>query len=240
MMAEALPQRQRVRAAAETPARERPLAVLVWYRLVQHVAGTIALVAGGIRVSGRHEFPRSGGVLLISNHLSHLDVFVLGISQARPLNYVARSSLFLPVLGILIRSVGGFPIRREGMGAEGLKETLRRLRAGGIVTLFPEGTRSATGDLGPLKSGIAVLAARARVPIVTAGIAGTFEALPRGRSFPRRHPVWIHYGPPIWPEEIAGRDDKEVTELLRARILESQAVARRGLSFAVGRLAGFG
>ena len=74
---------------------------------------------------------RTAAALLVSNHLSHLDVLVLGILLARPLNYVARSTLFFCPLGPFIRSVGGFPIQREGIGAQGLKETLRRLRRAG-------------------------------------------------------------------------------------------------------------
>src|SRR4051794_22720171 len=158
---------------------------MLWYRIVQYLTATLALVLLRWRATGRRHLPESGGVLLVSNHLSHLDVFILGIPLRRPLNYVARSTLFFPPLGALIRSVGGFPIQREGMGAQGLKETLRRIRKGGIVVLFPEGTRSRDGELGELKSGIAVLAARASVPVVPAAIAGTFEAWPRTRKFPR-------------------------------------------------------
>ncbi len=158
--------------------------------------------------------------MLVANHVSFLDVFVLGIPLRRPLNYVARSTLFLPGLGFLMRSVGAFPIQREGMGASGMKETLRRLRSGGIVTLFPEGTRSADGELGPLKQGIAVLVSRAGVPVVPAGIAGTFESWPRSRPIPIPCPVRIHYGRPITPEEIAGMRSEDVTALIRGRIEE--------------------
>ncbi|MBX6316550.1 MAG: 1-acyl-sn-glycerol-3-phosphate acyltransferase, partial [Isosphaeraceae bacterium] len=171
-----------------------------------------------------------GGALLVSNHLSHLDVFVLGLLLPRPLNYVARSSLFFPPLGALIRSVGGFPIQREGIGAEGLKETLRRLRAGGIVTLFPEGTRSRDGELGSLKPGLAVLAARARVPIIPAAIAGTFEAWPRWRLFPTPHPIRVHYGRPISPEQIEGLTPEALSALIRDRLLGCQRRARRALA----------
>jgi 1-acyl-sn-glycerol-3-phosphate acyltransferase len=212
------------------PARDRSRLALLWYRLVQRVATLVFAVAGGIRATGRGNVPATGGALLVSNHLSHLDVFVLGVLLPRPLNYVARSSLFIPVLGPLIRSVGGFAIQREGIGAQGVKETLRRVRAGGVVVLFPEGTRSPDGELGELKPGIAALASRLRVPIVPAAVAGTFEAWPRSRPFPTAHAVRVHYGPPIAPGELVGLDADAVTALIRARLLECQAEARQALS----------
>jgi 1-acyl-sn-glycerol-3-phosphate acyltransferase len=202
---------------------------MLWYRLVQKIVGLLCIVTGGLRASGQRNMPKEGGVLLISNHLSHLDVFVLGLLLPRPLNYVARSTLFVPGLAFLIRSVGGFAIQREGMGAQGLKETLRRIRNGGIVTLFPEGTRSRDGELGELKPGIAVLASRARVPIVPTGLAGTFEAWPRSRPFPLPAPIRVHYGAPILPETIAGLDPDALTTLIRDRLLDSQRIARAGL-----------
>ncbi len=218
----------------ETSARvvsitDRSRLALLWYRLVQLSVTTLLQATGGLRVEGRFHIPPDGGALLVSNHLSHLDVFVLGIPLRRPLNYVARSTLFFPPLGTLIRSVGGFPIQREGMGVQGLKETLRRLRNGGIVVLFPEGTRSRDGAIGELKPGIAVLAQRAKVPVVPAAIAGTFEAWPRARPFPRPHPIRIHYGRPITPEELSGLDPESITRLIRDRIVECQIEAAEGL-----------
>lgn len=213
---------------------ERGRLSLAWYRLVQLASILWFGTLYSIRATGRSNLPASGGALLISNHLSYLDVFVLGTLLPRPLNYVARSTLFLPILGALIRSVGGFPIQREGMGAEGLKETLRRLRRGGIVVLFPEGTRSVDGEMGELKSGIAMLAQRAKVPVIPTGLAGTFESYPRGRLFPRPFPIRIHYGPPIAPEQIAGLDSETTTRLLSDRMRESQAEARRGLAGDLG------
>jgi 1-acyl-sn-glycerol-3-phosphate acyltransferase len=203
---------------------------LLWYRLVQYMFATMFAALGGWRASGRHNMPASGAVLLVANHLSFLDVFLLGITLRRPLNFVARSSLFFPVLGYLIRSMGAFPIQREGMGASGMKETLRRLRRGGIVTLFPEGTRSRDGKLAPLKSGIAVLVSRAGVPVVPAGIAGTFEAWPRSRLLPVLRPVRIHFGPPIRPEDIAGMESQAVTALIRDRLQDCVRVAQEGLA----------
>ena len=203
---------------------------LLWYRLTQYTFATLLAAFGGWRASGRHNMPATGAVLLVANHLSFLDVLLLGIPLQRPLNFVARSTLFVPVLGFLIRSLGAFPIQREGMGASGLKETLRRLRSGGIVTLFPEGTRSRDGQLAPLKSGIAVLVSRAGVPVVPAGIAGTFEAWPRSRLFPFPRPIRIHYGPPIHPEDIAGMQSQAVTALIGDRLRDCVRLAQEGLA----------
>jgi 1-acyl-sn-glycerol-3-phosphate acyltransferase len=123
------------------------------------------------------------------------------------------------------------------MGASGLKETLRRLRNGGIVVLFPEGTRSRDGRIAELKSGIAVLASRARVPIVPAGIAGTFESWPRGEPVPRPHAIRVHFGSPIPPEEIAGLDPEAITALIRTRMVECERQARRHLARDLGEIA---
>jgi 1-acyl-sn-glycerol-3-phosphate acyltransferase len=202
----------------------------LWYRLVQIVSILVFLVQGGVRATGREHVPRDGGVLLVANHLSFLDVFVLGLLLRRPLNYVARSSLFFPPLGWLIRSVGAFPIEREGVGKQGLVETLRRLQAGGIVTLFPEGTRSPDGELQPLKPGIAVLVSRARVPVVPVGIAGTFEAWSRHRRWPRPHPMRVHYAPPIFPADLGGLDRSAITALIHDRMAAAVSEARRRLA----------
>jgi 1-acyl-sn-glycerol-3-phosphate acyltransferase len=208
---------------------------MIWYRIVQVSVSTLLIASGGLRASGRGNIPRSGAGLVVSNHMSHLDVFILGIALERPLNYVARSTLFFPPLGALIRSVGGFPIQREGMGSQGLKETLRRLRAGGLVLLFPEGTRSRDGEVGEFKQGIAVLAARAKVPVIPAGLAGTFQAWPRTRPFPLPHALRVHYGAPITPEELASLDAATVTQMLRERVLDCQREARRGLAHDLGQ-----
>ncbi len=211
------------------PPRDRSLSRWIWYQLIKYLMGTLATVIFGWRATGQQNMPESGGVLLVSNHLSYLDVFFLGIPLRRQLNFVARSTLFVPGLASMMRSVGSFPIQREGIGASGVKETLRRLRAGGIVTLFPEGTRSTDGQLAPLKSGIAVLVTRAAVPVVPVGLAGTFEIWPRSRRLPVLHPIRIHYGPPIFPEDMVGMETAAITEMIRGRLEDCRQEAWRGL-----------
>ena len=209
--------------------RDRSLGHWLWYHSVRYLCGTLSTVIFPWRATGHGHLPDSGGLFLVSNHLSFIDVFFIGIPLRRHLNYMARSTLFMPILGTAMRSVGGFPIQREGIGASGVKETLRRVRQGGIVTLFPEGTRSHDGQLGLIKPGIATLVSRANVPVVPVGLAGTFEVWPRSCLLPVPHPVRIHYGKPILPDELDGMDTSAVTELIRNRLEECRREAERAL-----------
>ena len=132
-------------------------------------------------------------------------------------------------LGPFIRSLGGFPIQRDGIGASGLKETLRRLRTAGSSPSSPRGRGRLDGDLGELKSGIAAARDRGRrSPIVPAAVAGTFEAWPRSRALPGPHPIRVHFGPPIPAEHARSLDPEALTALIRVKILECQAIAREG------------
>lgn len=206
--------------------RELSRAASLWYDLTRNAAHTFFWSGGGISASGKEHIPSSGGCLLVSNHLSYLDVFAMGVTCPRPLCYVARSTLFVFPLGALIRSVGGFPIQREGLGASGLKETLRRLRENRIILFFPEGTRTRDGDLGEIKPGIANLAIRAGVPILPAAIAGTFEAWPRHRPKPVPYPVHVHFGERIDPAAFPAADPGVLTREIESQILASQRIAR--------------
>ncbi len=152
-----------------------------------------------LRVRGREHIPPRGGVLIAANHMSYLDIPFLGCVMRRRADFVGRDDLFrLPVLGWLYRLMGGIPVRRRGVGREWLAEATRRLRAGRVVVIYPEGTRGPGGHrfLEP-KPGIGMLIAQAGAPVVPALIEGTDKALPRGAWWPRLAAVTVTFGAPM-------------------------------------------
>ena len=180
------------------------------------------------RCIGREKIPSQGGALVCSNHQSNLDPMVVGMQSQRRMNYLARKSLFDSFLfGWIIRFLDAISIDREGLGFAGLKQTLSCLRAGEIVLLFPEGTRTDDGELLELKPGVCSLVRRGKVPLVPVGIDGPFQAWPRSSLLPHREVVRVVIGDPILPDEIERWDDEQLLAELRGRIQQCLEQARQ-------------
>jgi len=142
--------------------------------------------------------PLTGGVILASNHASFLDPPLVGSGLHRPINYLARQSLFrYPGVGWLLRKWQAVPVDRDGGGASGLKAILDRLLAGGAIILFPEGTRTLDGNLQPARSGIGLTVIKSDAPVVPVRVFGTFEAYGRRHKIPRPYRVKVKYGQPM-------------------------------------------
>jgi 1-acyl-sn-glycerol-3-phosphate acyltransferase len=181
-----------------------------------------------VRCLGHQHVPSEGGVLICSNHQSYLDPVLVGLGFRRHCNYMARDTLFrVGPFGRLISFVNAIPIDREGGGIRGLKETLKRLKHGEMVLIFPEGTRSYDGELAPLKPGFLTLARRGRVPLLPLALDGTFEAWPRKALLPRPSVVRVCIGEPISPESVAAMSDKQLLAEVERRIRACHTEARR-------------
>lgn len=176
------------------------------------------------RARGTERLAPGGGLLLI-NHQSYLDPLLVGLPLSRPVSYLARDSLFrVPVLGTFLRQVYVMPINREAAGTESLREAIKRMRHGFLVGIFPEGTRSTDGALGEFKPGFVALVRRAGVPVYPVGIAGAFDALPRGAKCLRARPIRVVFGEPFADGELKG-DPAAIAALARDRIAACAAEA---------------
>ena len=158
--------------------------------------------------------PRSGPVILASNHASILDPPLVGTALERGISYLARESLFrFWGVGWVLRNWDAVPVDRDGGGARGLKAILDRLLAGGGIILFPEGTRTLDGKLQPARSGIGLTVIKSNAPVVPVRVFGTFEAY--GKEVPNSapHKIMAKYGRPMNFVKLAGRGE----DLLQSR-----------------------
>ena len=168
------------------------------YRLGWLFFRTLYTVYFRWRVYHADRVPVTGGVILASNHASFIDPPLVGAALPRPINYMARESLFrFPVVGAVLRSWNAVPVNREGGGAAGLKAILDRLLAGGGIILFPEGTRTRDGRLQPARSGIGLTVLKSTAPVVPVRVFGSFEAYGRHLKLPRPHRVIVKFGEPL-------------------------------------------
>jgi 1-acyl-sn-glycerol-3-phosphate acyltransferase len=201
-------------------AADRPARVTWIYRLAGRLTGAYLWLVGPPEVSGREHVPREGGVLLIANHESFLDIPLIGTSLLhRHVTFVARESLARSrFLAWFLAGCRAILVRRGASDRTALAAMVARLRAGGAVAIFPEGTRSPDGRVHAFLGGAVFAAQRARVPVVPVGISGTREVLPKGRRFPRRARLRITFGPALELDRLGPRG--EADEVLRRQVAE--------------------
>jgi len=183
------------------------------------------------RVFGRHNEPSEGGAVFISNHQSFLDPMLVGFGLVRPLSYMARSTLFdTPGLKQLMTSLNAFPVKRATADTGALKEAMRRIKRGGQVLVFAEGTRTGNGRIAPFLPGVSLLAQRAAQWIVPVVIDGAFEAWPRTQAFPSLGNIVVSFGEAIPQEEARRFKSTELVEHVRRIMIGMQADVRRRLA----------
>lgn len=208
---------------------DRSLAKLLWYNFTQWTVGGFGRLYFGVRTRHLDRLPATGPVVVVANHQSHLDPPLVGCYCRRPLVYLARDTLFRGLLGPLIRSYDTIPIDREGTGLAGIRATLKQLKAGRAVLMFPEGTRSPDGQLQTLRPGFCALVRRGGAAMLPVAIDGAYRAMPRGKLLPRPQRIAVVAGERMSPEEVASyaTDDELVAEVerrLRAALAEAQQV----------------
>src|SRR5262245_41958796 len=207
-------------------AAQRTLSQRLVYDAFRVLARMVGVGLYGPRLAARDHGPASGGGLVCSNHQSMFDPPLVGLTCPRRMNYLARDTLFrVPGLKQLIAFLDAIPIDREGGGLAGLKETLRRLKAGELVLIFPEGTRTHDGEVAPPKPGLIAVARRSKVPLVPVGIDGAYQAWPRSSRLPRPGRIAIVIGEPIPPAKVEEFSDEDLLAELEQRILSAHALA---------------
>lgn len=173
----------------------------LFYRICWTLVRIFLIVYCRLRTIGIENIPAKGGFILACNHIAAGDPPFLGAALKREMYFLAKKELFEnPLLGLLIRNLNAIPVDRGLFDRNALTISLRKLQDGFGLILFPEGTRSRTGELGRGKPGIGMLALEAGVPIIPARIENSrkFLRLP----FSRRRLI-MKFGGPITPGFLA-------------------------------------
>jgi 1-acyl-sn-glycerol-3-phosphate acyltransferase len=216
---------------------ERPgLMARLWYDAAYWTMWTFFTFGFSYRGTGRGNVPKTGPVLIASNHQSMFDPMLVGLSLPRYPTFLARDNLFqIPLIGPAIKSLGAVAIDRS-MGKDGIQLVLAALAKGRAVIMFPEGERTHTGEVQPLKAGVSLLIKRVQCPIVPVGIAGAFAAWNRFMKMPRFSPpvlppgdstLAVSMGKPIDPSRYKGMSREEMLADLREEIVKQTVIAKQ-------------
>ena len=202
-----------------------------FYRMMYFLDRTFCRLGFRLEVEGLEHVPMRSGAILAANHQSYLDILVVGASVPRQVTFVARDTLAeWWWLAFVMKRCGAILIRRGTSDRAALRAMSEHVKEGGLVAIYPEGTRSRDGRTGTFKGG-AVLAARAGgVPLVPVGIRGAYEAWPKGKLLPRPRRILVTFGPPIDPEveDATLRLEQSVRELIGDGRFPLRTPARQG------------
>ncbi|MBI4824521.1 MAG: 1-acyl-sn-glycerol-3-phosphate acyltransferase [Nitrospirae bacterium] len=159
-----------------------------------------------LQVFNEEKVPTEGGVIVMSNHASYLDPLLIGASLRRRATFMARKGLFkVPLLGSFV-SAFSFPVSRTKPLPSTIKEAVKRLKRGELIVMFPQGSRSMSGDLVDMKRGVSVIARLSGADVVPAFIEGTDKALPIGARIPKPSKIRVKFGEPISIAEYSDED----------------------------------
>lgn len=186
-----------------------------WTSIILWGAGTRLVVRHGDRLGhGR-------GQILVSNHQSWFDIFALGTALRDRFSFVGKKELSrIPVVGAAWEKVGNIAIDRSDQQAaiDSLKRADELMREGRTIVMFPEGTRSPTGEMGRFKKGAFVMAIKSQVPVVPVAIVGTRRIMKKGSWKMSAGTATVMVGHPIETEGLTLRDRNRLSRECREAI----------------------
>lgn len=181
------------------------------YRFAWLFCRAILLTLRRWDVRGGDRVPATGGLIVTANHTSYWDPIIVGCALRRKVHYMAKAELFsFPVFGRLLSALAAFPVRREGIDRAALKKAREVLAAGEVLGIFPEGTRSRTGELLKPHLGAALLAFKTGVPILPVAVVGA-------SGFGK---VRVRIGNPVYPPAVKDKPGKEQMEAYLDQVMQ--------------------
>ena len=168
------------------------------YIIIKNFSLIIFKLIFRLKIIGSENIPKTGPFVIVANHSSLLDGFVL-VSFVKPkVTFMSAAYLFkMPFVGNILRGVGAIPVQGKGSEIKLIKEAMKVLQVGGVLGIFPEGRIINEEDDFSAKAGAAYLAIKADVPIIPMAIKGANKVLPLGAKFPKLNKIEVKIGKPI-------------------------------------------
>ena len=171
----------------------------------------------GFKIYGRENIPKNGALIVAGNHMSMIDPLVLGTSIDRITRFMAKKELFkFPPFGWYLKKIGCIPVKRGKGDLEAMKTSLKILRNGEVLGIFPEGTRNKTGKIGKAHLGMVTLALKVKAPIIPCGISNVIKG---------KRPITVRIGQPIhldqyYHQKLSKQKKDEIARLVMTRIAQ--------------------
>jgi 1-acyl-sn-glycerol-3-phosphate acyltransferase len=201
---------------------------MILWRLIRLVVRVIVTIVFDVHVAGRQNVPETGPVIIASNHLSWIDVPLIPTYLKRKVVYMAKEETFQGKGGWMVRFFGAFPVKRGEADRQSLRTAEEQLKAGRILCIFPEGTRSKIHKLGQAHAGMGMIALRSGAPVLPVAIYGSENAFKKFR--PR---ITLIFGEPmiLTPKgkKITREDIDQSTEQVMHRISSMLPPEYRGV-----------
>lgn len=198
---------------------------MILHKILECFMRFLFLPLTGTKLFDCEKIPATGGCILYSNHISNWDVFIMHYAcLPRFPRLMAKAELFrIPVLRRVVKYLKAFPVDRGNSDTSAIRTACEVLKEGHVLGIYPEGTRSKTGELGELKQGTAMIAARADVPMVPMYIHRPYQWFGKTR---------VVVGDPftvadIMEERALSRKEalRASTDYMREKLLELREIA---------------
>lgn len=180
-------------------------------------------------INGLENIPKDRNFIVSANHASYMDHLILSsiivTYTGKRVHYLAKKEHFE---GFFQRkwheSTGAIPIDRQAGGGEALRVAKECLEQGKVIGVYPEGTRTLTGELQRAKTGVARLTLASKVPVLPVGLKGTFDILPKGKNIPSFKRAEVNFGKMMYFDEYYGKEnDKKTIRLVVNKIMKEIA-----------------